>query len=111
MNPALPPALKARSTALLEGVSRKELAARAAAISESYRAGGTSAVTVADELSVLAYIFSRLPATYAVAVAVFATLREAAPDFVPKSFLDVGAGPGTASWAAADGPPVCAIRA
>ena len=108
MNPALPPALKARSTALLEGVSRKELAARAAAISEAYRAGGTSAATVADELSVLAYIFSRLPATYAVAAAVFATLRESAPDFAPQSLLDVGAGPGTASWAAAETWPALA---
>lgn len=102
MNPALPPALKARSDALLEGVSRGELAARAAAISSAYRAGGTSAAMVADELSVLAYIFSRLPATYAVTAAVFAMIREAAPAFAPRSFLDAGAGPGTASWAAVE---------
>ena len=28
--------------------------------------------------------------------------REITPDFAPKSLLDVGAGPGTASWAAAE---------
>lgn len=102
MNPALPPALKARTDALLEGVSRRELSAKAAAISERYRAGGGSAATITDEASVIAYVLSRLPATYAVAAAVFDATREAAPDFAPKSFLDVGAGPGTASWAAAE---------
>jgi ribosomal protein RSM22 (predicted rRNA methylase) len=102
MNPALPPALKSRTDALLEGVSRKELAVKAAAISERYRAGGGSAATITDEASVIAYVLSRLPATYAVAAAVFDATREAAPDFAPKSFLDVGAGPGTASWAAAE---------
>ena len=102
MNPALPPALKSRTDALLEGVSRKELAVKAAAISERYRAGGGSAATITDETSVIAYVLSRLPATYAVAAAVFDATREAAPDFAPKSFLDVGAGPGTASWAAAE---------
>ena len=56
----------------------------------------------------LAYIFSRLPATYAVAAAVFATLREAAPDFTPQSLVDIGAGPGTASWAAVETWPALA---
>ena len=100
MYPALPPALKARIEALLEGVSRKELAAKAAVISEGYRAGAGSRATITDETSVIAYLLSRLPATYAVAAAVFHETREAAPDFAPKSVCDVGAGPGTASWAA-----------
>ena len=100
MNPALPPALKAATDALLEGVSRKELAGRATAISQVYRSGGGSAGTITDETSVIAYVLSRLPATYAVAEAVFNAVREAAPEFSPKSLNDVGAGPGTASWAA-----------
>ena len=86
--------------ALLEGVSRKELAARAQAISSAYRAGGGSAAAVADQLDTLAYVVARLPATYAVASAVLSAVREAVPDFAPKSLLDVGAGPATASWAA-----------
>src|SRR5579871_4024278 len=100
MNPALPPALKIGIEALLEGVSRKELAEKAAAISQVYRTGGGSAATVSDQAAVLAYISSRLPATYAVTAAVFAEIRDAASDVAPKSLLDVGAGPGTASWAA-----------
>ena len=100
MNPALPQPLKDAVEGLLEGVSRKELAARARAISGAYRAGGGSAAAVADVLDTLAYVVARLPATYAVASAVLAAVREAVPDFAPKSLLDVGAGPATASWAA-----------
>jgi ribosomal protein RSM22 (predicted rRNA methylase) len=32
----------------------------------------------------------------------FAAVAEQRPDFAPKTVLDVGAGPGTALWAAAD---------
>src|SRR5579871_2656646 len=88
MNPALPPALKIGIEALLEGVSRKELAEKAAAISQVYRTGGGSAATVSDQAAVLAYISSRLPATYAVTAAVFAEIRDAASDVAPKSLLD-----------------------
>ena len=86
--------------ALLEGVSRKELAARAQAISTAYRSGGGSAAVVSDELDTLAYVVARLPATFAVAMAVMTHARDSAPDFAPGSLLDVGAGPATASWAA-----------
>lgn len=85
---------------MLEGVSRKELASKAAMISEGYRSGATSAETITDEASVIAYLLSRLPATYAVAAAVFEEVRAVAADFAPKTLCDVGAGPGTASWAA-----------
>jgi ribosomal protein RSM22 (predicted rRNA methylase) len=100
MNPALPPALRVEIDALLEGVSRKELATKAAAISWAYRTGCGSALTITDEASVIAYLLARMPATYAVAAAVFEAVKEAAPGFAPKSLLDVGAGPGTTSWAA-----------
>ena len=43
-----------------------------------------------------------MPATYAAVTASLNALREIAPDFAPESLLDVGAGPGTASWAAAE---------
>ncbi len=100
MNPALPARLKVAADALLEGVSRKDLAARSSAISMQYRSGEGSAAAVSNELDVLAYIVARLPATYAVAAAVLDQVRDAAPDFAPRSLLDVGAGPATASWAA-----------
>src|SRR5258708_2311969 len=105
MNPALPPALKARIEVLLEGKSRNELAKRAAAISKLYRAGGGSTATVTDEASVIAYLVARMPATYAAAAAVFASISHADSNFTPQSLLDVGAGPGTTSWAAGESWP------
>ncbi|MEJ1967463.1 MAG: small ribosomal subunit Rsm22 family protein [Rhizomicrobium sp.] len=100
MNPALPAALKAAADALLQGVSRKELAAHSTAITAQYRAGRGSASAVTSEADTLAYLVARMPATYAVAAAALAQIRDAAPGFAPASLLDVGAGPGTASWAA-----------
>src|ERR1700692_4214119 len=42
------------------------------------------------------------PAPYPAVVASLNALCEIAPHFAPQSLLDVGAGPGTASWAAAE---------
>jgi ribosomal protein RSM22 (predicted rRNA methylase) len=42
-----------------------------------------------------------MPATYAAVSASLNALREIRPDFAPTNLLDVGAGPGTATWAAA----------
>jgi ribosomal protein RSM22 (predicted rRNA methylase) len=86
---------------LLEGVSRKDLAVRAEKLSSAYRQGGTSAV-IANEADALAYLVARMPATYAAIRAVLARMAEVAPEFRPASFLDVGAGPGTAAWAVRD---------
>jgi ribosomal protein RSM22 (predicted rRNA methylase) len=100
MNSTLPEQLKAAADALLEGVSRKDLALRSAAITAHYRGGQGSRAAITGKQDALAYLVARLPATYAVAAAVFEAVREAAPDFTPASLLDAGAGPGTASWAA-----------
>jgi ribosomal protein RSM22 (predicted rRNA methylase) len=43
-----------------------------------------------------------MPAAFAAISACMAAARDAAPDFAPNSLLDVGAGPGTALWAATD---------
>lgn len=98
--PTLPAELKAALEAKLEGFSRSEAAERAGRISETYRAGGTSA-TIRSERDALAYALARMPATYAAVAASLNALTEIVPDLAPASLLDVGAGPGTASWAAA----------
>jgi ribosomal protein RSM22 (predicted rRNA methylase) len=99
--PSLPAELKAALDAKLEGLSRSEAAARAALISKTYRDGGGSG-TIRTEPDALAYALARMPATYAAITASLNALREIRPDFAPESLLDVGAGPGTASWAAAE---------
>lgn len=95
----LPPLLAAALDGMLDGVSRKALAERAARLSDRYRAGGGSE-TIAAEADALAYACARMPATGAALAAVFAAVSEALPDFAPQSLLDAGAGPGTASWMA-----------
>lgn len=95
----LPPALDAAIDRLSEGFSRRDLAARARTISETYRGGGTSKPIAAIE-DALAYALVRMPATYAAVSAALDALREARPALTPRSLLDVGAGPGTATWAA-----------
>lgn len=97
--PDLPPDLKSALDGLAHGTSRRALAERAAAQSLNYRAGGTSR-TVATREDALAYAFSRLPATYAAVTAMLDAMRAVCPDAVPQTLLDIGAGPGTAAFAA-----------
>src|SRR3954469_9757405 len=99
--PDLPADLKAALDAKLHGLSRHEAAARSAAISQTYRSGGGSAA-VRWEADALAYALARMPATYAAVTACLTALREIRPDFAPRTLLDLGAGPGTATWAAAE---------
>lgn len=101
---ALPPALQAAVNALLEGRARGPIAERSARMSDCYRGGGHSGAVIASDTDVLAYLLARLPATYAVVAAVLEEVRARCP-FEPKTFTDVGAGPGTASWAALDAWP------
>jgi ribosomal protein RSM22 (predicted rRNA methylase) len=99
--PDLPAELKAALDARLEGLSRNDVAARAAAISKTYRDGGTSSA-IKSETDALAYALARMPATYAAVSACLNALLEARPGFAAQTLLDVGAGPGTASWAASE---------
>ena len=99
--PELPTELKAALDAKLQGLSRVEAADRAALISQTYRDGGGSGA-IASEGDALAYALARMPATYAAVTASLNALREVRPHFEPISLLDVGAGPGTASWAATE---------
>ncbi len=96
-----PLTLTAAIAALLEGVSRKDLEQCAGKLSAVYRDGGTSA-GIATQADALAYLVTRCPATYAATRAVFTRVTETVPGFSPASLLDVGAGPGTAAWAARD---------
>jgi ribosomal protein RSM22 (predicted rRNA methylase) len=104
VTPGVPADLVAALDRLSEGVSRAELAQRASAISETYRAGGGSAI-IKNETDALAYALVRMPATLAAVAACLAALQTARPDFAPQSMIDVGAGPGTATWAASDAFP------
>src|SRR5437868_15403947 len=100
-SPDLPSELKAALDGKLRGFSRSDAAGRAASISKTYRNGGGSGA-VRSETDALAYALARMPATYAAVTASLSALRVIRPDFAPESLLDLGAGPGTAAWAAAE---------
>jgi ribosomal protein RSM22 (predicted rRNA methylase) len=72
----------------------------AARLSAAYRDRRPSRAAVVGAEDVSAYLLTRLPATYAASARVLAEAADIA-DFAPRSLLDAGAGPGTASWAAA----------
>jgi len=99
--PDLPDELKAALDARLQGLSRSDAAGRAAQISKTYRDGGGSNA-IASDADALAYALARMPATYAAVTASLNAVCEIRPDFAPTSLLDVGAGPGTATWAATE---------
>jgi ribosomal protein RSM22 (predicted rRNA methylase) len=87
----------------LTGVALTDLAEAAAKLSQRYRAEQhDGAFHVSSHRDALGYLAVRLPATYAAVRASFSAIAEARPDFAPKTMLDIGSGPGTALWAAAD---------
>lgn len=93
------------STALsheLSTLPRSVLAAASEELSKRYRSSERDKrpifmTTLAHRL---AYVAVRMPATYAVVGTVLDEIKQRMPDFAPHSLLDVGAGPGTATWAA-----------
>ena len=82
--------------------SPKALSQAAAELSAAYRAEHpSSGAFITSEIHRLAYAAMRLPATYAAVRAVLAEVRRLLGR-EPASLLDLGAGPGTASWAAGE---------
>ena len=95
----MPDSLSQALERLLADADADALKRDAQAISERYRARvGEGARLLTTEREAAAYAASRMPATYAAVCAAFALSLPCAP-ISPKSLLDVGAGPGTASWA------------
>ena len=89
-----PPEISKRISAWIDenGAGQRS---HAQALSEAYRHGATSA-----SVSLSAYLTTRMPATFAAISAVLEQVQLVALGFSPSSILDIGAGPGTASFAA-----------
>lgn len=99
----LPPALRDAVDAALEGVSTAALAEASAMLSQRYRSElRDGRFHVSEDDAARAYLAARLPATFAAVRAAMDEAEQQMPDFRPKSLLDLGAGPGTAMWAARD---------
>ncbi len=101
-----PAVLKSAVARALEGVPLSELQRASERLSQRYRSEiRDGRLHLASELDVKAYIAARMPATYAALREAMLRIAEVHPDFVPATLLDVGAGPGTAFWAARDAWP------
>lgn len=89
---------------LFDGRKVKDLSASALQVSKKYRDRAAEKTqqdfAISDDNEALAYVATRLPATYAASSYVLNQLAKTYSHFRPEAVLDVGAGPGTACLAA-----------
>ncbi|HPQ50118.1 MAG: methyltransferase domain-containing protein [Alphaproteobacteria bacterium] len=100
-----PHALRAKiEEAALEKSGVSSVVQSAGRVSERYRrlteGEGNRYFQLRNEEEALAYLVARLPATFTANISVFGQIKTLMPCFFPATVLDVGAGPGTASYAA-----------
>lgn len=96
----LPEKLRAAIEEEVARVDSRALSRAAAALSTSYRSG-QCAGAMSDAAGRAAYLVTRMPATFA-AVSLALRELELRVSGPIRSLLDVGAGPGTAMWAATE---------
>ena len=84
----------------LEKVDRRRLSQASAQLTERYKSGRVSSPVLNNDAHRAAYLALRVPATYAANLHVFSEVHRLAPEAGISSILDVGAGPGTALYAA-----------
>ncbi|MCR4268992.1 small ribosomal subunit Rsm22 family protein [Nitratireductor sp. ZSWI3] len=99
----LPAPLRQAVDALLEGTPLAEIRRAGDLLSRRYRSETRDGrLHVGDALAAKAYLATRLPATYAAMRHCVSDIAGRRESFAPSSLLDVGAGPGTALFAALD---------
>ncbi len=98
----MPTLLQAAIEEMAESVSTNALRDAHTRLSEAYRRGDDSTALFRSRDQAIAYLLARMPATYAAVYKALASMKERLPDWVCRTVLDIGAGPGTASWAASE---------
>jgi ribosomal protein RSM22 (predicted rRNA methylase) len=96
----LPDLLQQSIESKIENISLKALSDASSKLTDRYRTGSKKESYVEQENDRLAYILSRMPATFAVICRVFKELKQRMPEVSFSQFLDLGSGPGTGLWAA-----------
>ena len=98
----LPPDFRDALAVELGTIAPQRLARATTALVARYRRGrpAPGGLFLRSAEDIAAYAAYRLPATFAAIAAALAQLRERWPGEAPRTLLDVGAGPGTAMWAA-----------
>ncbi len=85
-----------------DGIDRRQLLRATAHLTERYQQADFSAPAITTEAHRAAYLAVRMPATYAAVRRALAEARLRAPDVEVRTMLDLGAGPGTALFAASE---------
>src|ERR1700759_2787548 len=98
----LPPELQDAIDLETAKVERRKLAHAVAQLTDHYKAADFSTAAVTSDAHRAAYLAVRMPATYAVICRVLSEITGYAPHAEIKSLLDIGSGPGTALFAAAE---------
>ncbi len=98
----LPPELLDAIQQETEKIDRRRLLHAATELTEHYQAADFSTPAIASSAHRAAYLAVRLPATYAATRRVFSEINLRSPGSEITSLLDLGSGPGTALWAAAE---------
>ena len=99
----LPPLLREGVDRILDGIPVADIRKAAELLSRRYRGQiRDGRFHLSDTLAANAYLATRLPATYAAIRASLAAIADIRPGWEPQSLLDIGAGPGSAWWAACD---------
>lgn len=98
----LPVVLKDALRAETARIPQSKLTLAANELSQRYRSPDRDkcASFMTSEAHRLAYLAVRMPATFAVVRRVLLEIKQLMPDLQVDSLLDIGAGPGTATWAA-----------
>lgn len=86
----------------LHEVSLTSLKGHVEKLMQTYRKGGTSPPLFETEGGCLTYLATRMPATYGAISAALQEMKKRLGNWEGKTLLDLGAGPGTASWAACE---------
>lgn len=97
----LPIDIRIALESMAQGQSLKSLGANYQTISDRYReTRGNTTLQIRSAEEALAYALARMPATYGAAHDVIGRAVETIPNLDPRSLIDLGAGPGTATLAA-----------
>jgi len=95
--------LRAALAGLLDGLPPKQAAQAVDRLIANYRGTTpTDTPVLRDRSDVAAYAAYRMPATFEAVRGALGALREAAPDWEPRTHTDVGGGTGAAGWAVAE---------
>ncbi|MDV9189213.1 small ribosomal subunit Rsm22 family protein [Streptomyces sp. SR27] len=95
--------LRAALAGLLDGLPPRQAAQAVERLIANYRGTTpTDAPVLRDRSDVAAYAAYRMPATFEAVRGALGALREAAPDWEPRTHTDIGGGTGAASWAVAE---------